>query len=107
VPALTNGVERRLAPEHEDNEGQGSQRLGSEIHLKSADRQDAGAESQQQRPMMTPDVVKRPMRQAFGIGDGRTLSVVKDMERKSPVIITMTISSGSESPCQVINQADD
>ena len=40
--------------------------------------------------MMTPDVVKRPMRQAFGIGDGRTLSVVKDMERKSPVIITMT-----------------
>jgi len=48
--------------------------------------------------MMTPDVVKRPMRQAFGIGDGRTLSVVKDMERKSPVIITMTTAGQNRMP---------
>ena len=55
-------------------------------------------------PMMTPAVVKLPMRHAFGIGDGRTLSVVNDMERKSPVIITMTISSGVRIACPVMNR---
>ena len=47
-----------------------------------------------QIPIVTPAIVNLPMRHAFGIGDGRTLSVVNDIERKSPVTITMTISSG-------------
>ena len=34
------------------------------------------------------------MRQAFGDGDGSTLSVVDDIARKSPVIIAITISIG-------------
>ena len=56
---------------------------------------------------MTPAIVKLPMRQAFGIGDGRTLSVVNDMERKSPVIITMTISSGVRIACPVMIRPSD
>ena len=55
-----------------------------------------------QKPMMAPAIVKLPMRHVFGVGDGRTLSVVKDMERKSPVIITMTISSGVKIACPVM-----
>ena len=38
--------------------------------------------------------VRRPMCHAFGQGDERTLSVVKDMARKSPVTIKITISRG-------------
>ena len=52
--------------------------------------------------MMTPAIVKLPMRHAFGVGDGRTLSVVNDMARKSPVTITMTISSGVRIACPVM-----
>jgi hypothetical protein len=37
---------------------------------------------------MVPAIVILPTCQVFGIGDGRTLSVVNDMARKSPVIIT-------------------
>src|SRR6202166_3920957 len=36
--------------------------------------------------MITPATVRLPIRHAFGVGDGRTLSVVNDMPRKSPVI---------------------
>lgn len=35
-----------------------------------------------QAPMATPAVLKLPMRHEFGAADGRTLSVVKDMERE-------------------------
>ena len=42
------------------------------------------------------------MHHAFGIGDGRTVSVVNDMERKSPVTITMTISNGVRIACPVM-----
>ena len=52
--------------------------------------------------MTTPAIVKLPMRHAFGVGDGRTLSVVNDMERKSPVTMTMTISSGVRIACPVM-----
>lgn len=50
---------------------------------------------------MTPACVRLPMCQAFGIGEGRTLSVVKAVVRKSPVIITMTISDGVNIACPV------
>ena len=46
------------------------------------------------RPMMTPAIVSRPIRQTFGAGEGRTLSVVNDIARKSPMTISSTISSG-------------
>ena len=52
--------------------------------------------------MTIPAIVKLPMRHAFGIGDGRTLSVVNDIARKSPVIITITISSGVRIACPVM-----
>ena len=55
-----------------------------------------------QTPMVAPAIVRLPMRQTFGIGDGRTLSVANDMERKSPVIMTMTISSGVRIACPVM-----
>jgi hypothetical protein len=45
-------------------------------------------------PMITPATVRLAMRHAFGVADGCTLSVVNDMPRKSPVIITSTISNG-------------
>ena len=54
------------------------------------------------RPMMTPAMVRLPIRQAFGAGDGRTLSVVSDMPRKSPVIMIRTISSGVRIACPVM-----
>jgi hypothetical protein len=38
-------------------------------------------------PIKIPAIVNLPIRQALGIGDGRTLSVVKDMPRRSPVSI--------------------
>ena len=52
--------------------------------------------------MMTPATVRLPIRHAFGVGDGRTLSVVNDMARKSPVIITITISNGVRIACPVM-----
>ena len=45
-------------------------------------------------PIKTPAIVNLPIRQALGNGDGRTLSVVNDIPRKSPVIMMMTISIG-------------
>ena len=44
------------------------------------------------------------MRHAFGIGDGRTLSVVNDMPRKSPAIMMRTISKGVRIACPVISR---
>ena len=39
-------------------------------------------------------MVRVSIRQEFGIDEGRTLSVVDDIARKSPVIIEMTMSVG-------------
>jgi hypothetical protein len=36
-----------------------------------------------QIPMKTPAIVNLPIRHALGVGDGRTLSVVRDMPRRS------------------------
>ena len=43
--------------------------------------------------MIAPPVIL-PISHEFGFPDGRTLSVVSDIARKSPVIITMTMSIG-------------
>ena len=53
---------------------------------------------------MVPAIVILPTCQEFGIGDARTLSVVNDMARKSPVIITMTISIGVKTACPVMTR---
>lgn len=94
MPALTNGIDRRLAPKHQGCKGQGSERPSSEVQLKLAGGQDTGAKASRQTPMITPAIVKLPMRHAFGIGDGHTLTVVNDIARKSPATMMMTISSG-------------
>ena len=39
-----------------------------------------------------------------GLSDGRTLSVVSDIARKSPVIITMTINMGVKTAWPVITR---
>jgi hypothetical protein len=53
--------------------------------------------------MIAPAIVIRAILQEFGIVDGRTLSVVNDIARKSPVIITITISMGVKTACPVIS----
>jgi len=53
---------------------------------------------------VTPAIVILPTCQEFGIGDGRTLSVVNAMAKKSPVIIAMTISMGVKTACPVMTR---
>jgi len=60
--------------------------------------------ARKQIPRITPAPVILPICQEFGVFEGRTLSVVKDMARKSPVIITMTISIGVGTACPVITR---
>jgi hypothetical protein len=43
---------------------------------------------------MSPAMVRLSIRQTFGIGDGRTMSVAADIARESPVRINSTISVG-------------
>jgi hypothetical protein len=45
-------------------------------------------------PIKTPTIVKTPIRQTLGVGDRLTLSVVKDMPRRSPVSMIITINIG-------------
>ena len=54
--------------------------------------------------MKTPAIVNLPIRQALGSGEGRTLSVVNDIPRKSPVIMMMTISIGVRIACPVMSR---
>jgi hypothetical protein len=49
-------------------------------------------------------IVIPPILHEFGVVDGRTLSVVNDIARKSPVIITMTMSIGVNTACPVITR---
>jgi hypothetical protein len=42
--------------------------------------------------MKMPATVNGPIRQRFGMGEGRTSLMVKDILRKSPVITMMTIT---------------
>ena len=60
--------------------------------------------ARKQIPTNTPALVIRPICQEFGIVDGRTLSVVSDIARKSPVIITMTMSMGVNTACPVMTR---
>ena len=46
-------------------------------------------------------MVRVSIRQEFGLDEGRTLSVVEDIARKSPVIIEMTMSIGVRIACLV------
>ena len=52
-------------------------------------------------PMTAPAAVRLPIFHEFGAGEGRTLSVVNAMPRKSPVIMMRTISSGVRIACPV------
>ena len=55
--------------------------------------------------MIAPATVKWRMFHALGLNDARTRSVVRDMPRKSPVIMMMTISIGVRIACPVIIKA--
>ncbi len=46
MAAFANRINRRLTAEHQGCKGQGSQRCGSEFHVKVADGQDSAAEGQ-------------------------------------------------------------
>jgi len=81
VAALTNGVERRLATEHQDDKGEGPQCVDVKALSNLPTARTPVQKASRQIPMMTPAIVKLPMRHSFGVGDGRTLSVVNDMER--------------------------
>ena len=56
------------------------------------------------RARMALAIVILPILHALGIVDGRTRSVVNDIARKSPVIITMTMSIGVNTACPVITR---
>ena len=60
--------------------------------------------ARKQTPRMTPAIVILPICHEFGIFDGCTLSVVNDIERKSPLIITMTINMGVRTAWSVITR---
>ena len=80
MPAFANGVDRRLIAEHDGDKGQGPQR--SDVRSPVRTRRRPGHRAQKASwptPMTTPAIVRLPMRQAFGVGDGRTLSVVNDI----------------------------
>ena len=55
-------------------------------------------------PMKTPAVVNPPIRHAFGVGEGRTLSVVNDIPSRSPVSMMITISIGVKIACPVMTR---
>jgi len=69
APALTNGVERCLAPEHRGQQRPGfsAPRFQASFHICRPPGRRVQKASRQ-RPMMTPDVVKRPMRQHSELG---------------------------------------
>lgn len=52
-------------------------------------------------PIKTSAIVNEPIRHALGFRDARTLSVVNDMPRRSPVSIIMTINMGVRIACPV------
>jgi hypothetical protein len=64
------------------------------LELLAKVEQAAVQKTNSEAPMKTPAIVNSPIRQALGIGDGRTLSVVKDMPGRSPVGIIITLNRG-------------
>lgn len=55
-------------------------------------------------PKTAPASVILPISLEFGVSEGLTLSVAKAIDRKSPVIMTMTISSGVSTAWPVIRR---
>jgi hypothetical protein len=98
--AFAQRVERSLIAEHDGEKGQSLQRLDSEPQPEFADRQNRGAKDQLAQTHKNPAIVRLPIRQVLGRGEGVTLSVVNDMPRKSPVSIMMTISIGVRIACR-------
>ena len=94
MTTLTIGIGRRLVAEHDDDEGQGLQCAYGEPHSVDAEGEDGRAE--EQLADAHDDAGDRQIADLPGVrrGDGRTLSVVNDMPRKSPVIMIRTISKG-------------
>jgi hypothetical protein len=80
--------------------GEERQRLqccDAQPHAEMSEGQHLTQNASSETPIKMPAIVRLPMRQPFGSGEGRTLSVVNDMPRKSPAIITMIISMGVRS----------
>ena len=103
MAAFTNRINGPLAPKDQEKKREGLQCAGTEMQAKLTHGQDARAEARAgSSRAATPATVSLPMLQAFGFCEGRTLSVVNDIERKSPVIITMTISMGVKIACPVM-----
>jgi len=53
-----------------------------------------------QRPITSPALVSLAICHTLGAVDGRTLSVVTDIPRKSPVIMMITMSIGVRIACR-------
>jgi hypothetical protein len=94
VTTLTLGIGRRLVAEYDDNKAQGLQCAHGEAHPVDTEDRTAVQKNNSPMPMITPAIVSLPICHAFGAVDGRTLSVVNDMPRKSPVIMIRIIRRG-------------
>ena len=65
----TNGIDRRLAAEHQDDKGERPQRARCRSSIpKSPKARTRLQKASRQIPMTTPAIVRLPIRQAFGIG---------------------------------------
>ena len=96
---FTIRIGRRLISEHDGQEGHSSQRFNSKTQAEFGGGQNSGAQINSEIPMKTPAIVNEPIRQALGVGDGCTLSVVRDMPSRSPVSMMITISMGLRIAC--------
>ena len=83
-----------MVAEHDDNKAQGLQCGYGQSNPVDTEDEEGCQKNNPPMPMITPAMVSLPICHAFGAADGRTLSVVNDMPRKSPVIMIRIISRG-------------
>jgi len=94
MPTFAIGIGRCLIAESMTTKAASSESR-CRTHPVSAERQDGVQNTSCPTPMMTPATVKLPICQAFGIGDGRTLSVVNDI--RGVAVIMMDHQQGVRS----------
>jgi len=104
MPAFPIGIGGRLIAEHDGTKATVLSASIPKPRWNLAVARTAVQKTNSAVPMKIPATVNAPIRQTLGVGDGRTLSVVKDMPRRSPVSMIMTISMGVRMACPVMTR---